>query len=602
MAVYLSPVGGVAAQFFTNSGSVLTGGKLYTYLAGTTTPAATYTSAAGTTFNPNPIILDAAGRVPNSGEIWLGESVQYKFVLKDSTDVLIGTYDNVTGINSNFVNYNALEEIQTATAGQTVFNLTNSYQPGTNTLSVFVDGVNQYDGSSYSYTETNSTRVTFTQGLHVGALVKFTTAVTLSAGVTASNLVTYQPAGTGAVATTVQAKLRQSVSVMDFGAVGNGTTDDTAAIQAAINSISANGNGTVDFPNGGTYKITSTITVGSRSILFNGNQSTILVGANMTYGINLSGTNCEFHNFSFNKSSGVTVTACIYVTGLQHVFKNITSRNQIWSTFFLGQDLKESHFSEIRVDNDVSGFTGKIFQFDYCVNNTMSDSMLGYCAQAFYGSSTAQPTYGYHNEGLLLTNVITVYAGKAVNFDNGTFIAIDNCLFDFTETQGVFVSNGHSVSVKNSWIASNNTNGFIGVGTLSGVYNAQIHGCTIVRGATAITGTYGVSLSGTNATVIGNAFIAGMNGGIVTDTTSQVIGNTITGGGTNIVATGDNSTIVGNLSVSGTITAGGNQGIFPLAVSGSATFGSNGALPAQVAGYATVNIGGTNYKVPYYNV
>ena len=240
MAVFLSPVGGVAAQFFTNTGSVLTGGKLYTYLAGTTTPAATYTSATGITFNTNPIVLDAAGRVPNSGEIWLGQSVQYKFVLKDSNDVLIGTYDNVTGINSNFVNYNALEEIQTATAGQTVFNLTNLYQPGTNTLSVFVDGVNQYDGSSYSYTETNSTTVTFTAGLHVGALVKFTTAVTLSAGVTSSNLVTYQPAGTGAVATTVQAKLRQTISVIDFGAVGDGTTDDTAAFTSAIAYCLAN--------------------------------------------------------------------------------------------------------------------------------------------------------------------------------------------------------------------------------------------------------------------------------------------------------------------------------------------------------------------------
>jgi hypothetical protein len=96
MTVLLSPAAGVAAQFFTNTGSVLTGGKLYTYSAGTTTPAVTYTSVTGNTNHPNPIVLDAAGRVP-SGEIWLANGAQYKFVLKDSNDVLIATYDNITG-------------------------------------------------------------------------------------------------------------------------------------------------------------------------------------------------------------------------------------------------------------------------------------------------------------------------------------------------------------------------------------------------------------------------------------------------------------------------------------------------------------------------
>jgi len=243
MAVLLSPVGGVAGQFFDNNGNPLSGGKMYSYVAGTTTPQATYTSGSGVTAHSNPIILDSGGRVPG-GEIWLTDGLQYKFVLKTSTDVLIGTYDNIVGINSNFVNFLTETEVQTATASQTVFTLTTmQYQPGTNNLSVFVDGVNQIDGATYSYVETSSTVVTFTSGLHVGALVKFTTAQTLSTGVTDASLVTYTPAGTGAVATTVQTKLRESVSVLDFGAdpsataSANYTAFATATTYAAANGL-----------------------------------------------------------------------------------------------------------------------------------------------------------------------------------------------------------------------------------------------------------------------------------------------------------------------------------------------------------------------------
>jgi hypothetical protein len=94
--VYLSPVGGVAAQFFDNNGVPLAGGKLYTYEAGTTTLQATYTTNSGNVARTNPIVLDSAGRVPSGGEVWL-TSQAYKFVLNTSTDVLLATYDNIVG-------------------------------------------------------------------------------------------------------------------------------------------------------------------------------------------------------------------------------------------------------------------------------------------------------------------------------------------------------------------------------------------------------------------------------------------------------------------------------------------------------------------------
>lgn len=98
MSAYLSPLGGAGWQFFDNSGNVLTGGLVYTYQAGTTTPLAAYTSNSGTTAHTNPIVLDASGRVPG-GEIWLKAVTAYKFVVRTSTGVLIGTYDNLTAIN-----------------------------------------------------------------------------------------------------------------------------------------------------------------------------------------------------------------------------------------------------------------------------------------------------------------------------------------------------------------------------------------------------------------------------------------------------------------------------------------------------------------------
>lgn len=81
------------------------------------------------------------------------------------------------------------------------------------------------------------------------------------AGINTGNAadITYTPAGTGAVATTVQAKLRETVSVKDFGAVGDGVADDTAAIQAAFTYVRDNG-GALTFPFG-TYLVSAQLTL-----------------------------------------------------------------------------------------------------------------------------------------------------------------------------------------------------------------------------------------------------------------------------------------------------------------------------------------------------
>lgn len=96
-AVYQSPIGS-GVRFTTNAAAVLNGGLLYTYTAGTTTNETTYIDSTGNTANANPIVLDSTG-LPTS-QIWLNRSISYKFVLKTSAGVTIGTWDNLVGVPS----------------------------------------------------------------------------------------------------------------------------------------------------------------------------------------------------------------------------------------------------------------------------------------------------------------------------------------------------------------------------------------------------------------------------------------------------------------------------------------------------------------------
>lgn len=79
---------------------------------------------------------------------------------------------------------------------------------------------------------------------------------------------------TGAINRSIQNKLSDYISVKDFGAVGDGTTDDTTAIQNAINSLSSTG-GSVYFPTG-QYLISTTLTVSTQGITLFGSNSTAL--------------------------------------------------------------------------------------------------------------------------------------------------------------------------------------------------------------------------------------------------------------------------------------------------------------------------------------
>jgi|SRR6185312_16139161 len=93
MSAELSPL--LWQRFFDANGKPLSGGLLYSYIAGGSTPLATYTDQTGSTPNTNPVVLDSNGYA----SVWL-TSGTYKFVLQDSLGNTLQTVDQVQTLSA----------------------------------------------------------------------------------------------------------------------------------------------------------------------------------------------------------------------------------------------------------------------------------------------------------------------------------------------------------------------------------------------------------------------------------------------------------------------------------------------------------------------
>lgn len=93
------------------NGSPISGAKIYTYVAGTATLVATYTNVGLTVANTNPIIADTSGR----WVAFLSPGSSYKFIIKDASDVVLRTQDNISATPASS---QALDI--TGTAGETL--------------------------------------------------------------------------------------------------------------------------------------------------------------------------------------------------------------------------------------------------------------------------------------------------------------------------------------------------------------------------------------------------------------------------------------------------------------------------------------------------
>jgi hypothetical protein len=183
------------------------------------------------------VVLDSRGE---AAIYWNGGA--YDVVLKDSAGATIWGPERLDTGGSDSLGFVSVVEYQTATAGQTVFTVVESYAPGTRALRVFVDGLLISD-----YAETDENTVTLSTGLSAGQEVTFEIGRFTTSGVEAA-AISYT--ASGGTARGLDEKLSEFVSVLDFGAnTTPGTTDMAAVIQAALDS----GASVVHVPDGNYY-------------------------------------------------------------------------------------------------------------------------------------------------------------------------------------------------------------------------------------------------------------------------------------------------------------------------------------------------------------
>lgn len=184
--------------------------------------------------NPTNITWSTAGLLASSTSIY-ATAYADTFTGNGSTTNWTLTQDPVV-VNNLDVSINGVTQTPTVdyTISGTTFTTTTAAPLGSIILVKYRQALpNSYFGmaNNVGYTPHNWIAATNVQA----ALDEVADDIAATDGISGSNLVGYKPAGSTSVATKVQAKLREIVSVKDFGAVCDGVTDDTAAVQAAVN-------------------------------------------------------------------------------------------------------------------------------------------------------------------------------------------------------------------------------------------------------------------------------------------------------------------------------------------------------------------------------
>ena len=218
----------------------------------------------------------------------------------------------------------------TGTGSQVAFTITGGVTdiPNAQALIITIDGVTQHTDT---YT-TAAAVVTFSTAPPLNADIQIRYNAYLGDANDASGI-TYNQGGTGASSRTVENKLQESVSVKDFGAVGDGVTDDSTTIQAAIDS----GAKKVFIPVG-TYKLVTEIVIpGGVTVIGEGEgdqPNSSLAGGTMLLGgttsmtvVRMTGAFAGLEDLVVMNASGVLVSRGVHLDADGNGLSTLALRN-----------------------------------------------------------------------------------------------------------------------------------------------------------------------------------------------------------------------------------------------------------------------------------
>jgi hypothetical protein len=247
----------------------------------------------------------------------------------------------------------------------------------------------------------------------------------------------FTQAGTGASARTVQDKLREIVSVKDFGAVGNGVSDDAAAIQAAIDAVEASNGGTVYFP-AGTYLVSSTCTILLSGVQIKGDshQNTMILNGQANAPAIKFGDGSSTYsrngisNMMFSQATGVTGVSgnCgLLVTKCSNFLMSNIQAFQFPNALYDGiifNNVTQSYVSDIGVQNCTNiGWRLLNNTFDLFVSNGRADS----CA---YGVHIRDCQGLYFSNFACFSNTENGYNIGTDGANNTRYLFFSNCVSD----------------------------------------------------------------------------------------------------------------------------------------------------------------------------